>query len=178
MISSFSAHPKAQNKNAKKLMCLFFVIAIIALIVMMLMKNYSWVAGMVMLASLTTAILIYTKYVTVDFYYDVIAEEGEEPLFVVRQKVGKRTVTLCRVPLADIISVTKETKRERKAHKRERGVGLYVYAPTLSPDQNYRIFVSNRYERSEVVLEGSDEFFARIKELSVEARNQRIAEED
>ena len=132
---------------------------------------------MVMLASLTTAIFIYTKYVSVDFYYDVIVDEVEEPLLVVRQQIGKRTVTLCRVPLADIVSVTKETKEERRAHKRERGVGLYLYSPTLSPDVSYRIFVSNRYERSEVVLEGSDEFFSKIKELSAEARALRMDEE-
>lgn len=177
MISSFSAHPKAQNKNSKKLMCVFFVIALVALVVSMLMSNYRWIAGMVMLASLTTAIFIYTKYVSVDFYYDVIVDEVEEPLLVVRQQIGKRTVTLCRVPLADIVSVTKETKEERRAHKRERGVGLYLYSPTLSPDVSYRIFVSNRYERSEVVLEGSDEFFSKIKELSAEARALRMDEE-
>ena len=178
MISSFSAHPKAQNKNAKIFMAAFFVLAFIALIVSMLMTSYTWVAGMVVLASLTTAILIYTKYVTVDFYYDVITDDVDEPLLVVRQQVGKRSVTLCRVPLADIMTVTKETKEERKNHKRERGVGLYVYSPTLSPSVSYRILVSNRYERSEVILEGSDDFFAKIKEISQEARRMREIEEE
>ena len=177
MISSFSAHPKAQNKNAKILMSIFFVVAFLALIVSMLMTRYTWVASMVVLASLTTAILVYTKYVSVDFYYDVITDDVDEPLLVVRQQIGKRTVTLCRVPLADIMTVTKENKEERKSHKREHGVGLYVYSPTLSPSVSYRIFVSNRYERSEVILEGSDDFFAKIKELSQEARRMREIEE-
>ena len=159
-------------------MAVFFVLAFIALIVSMLMTSYTWVAGMVVLASLTTAILIYTKYVTVDFYYDVITDDGEEPLLVVRQQVGKRSVTLCRVPLADIVSIKKETKEERKSHVRERGVGLYVYSPTLSPGTSYRLLVSNRYERSEVVLEGSDEFFSKMQELAIESRRIRAAEED
>ena len=178
MISSFSAHPKAQNKNAKILMSVFFVVAFIALIVSMFMIRYTWVAGMVVLASLTTAILIYTKYVTVDFYYDVITDDIDEPILVVRQQVGKRSVTLCRVPLADIMTVTKETKEERRAHRRERGVGLYVYSPTLSPDISHRILVSNRYERSEVILEGSDEFFEKLRELSIEARRIRATDEE
>ena len=82
------------------------------------------------------------------------------------------------MPLADIVTVTKENKEERKSHKRERGVGLYVYSPTLSPSISYRILVSNRYERSEVILEGSDDFFEKIKEISQEARRMREIEEE
>ncbi len=178
MISSFSAHPKAQNKRSRNLMIVFFVIAGIAVIVSSIMPTYSWIAGLVALGSITTAILLYTKYVSVDFYYDIIAEEGEEALLVVRQQVGKRSVTLCRVPLADIISVKKETREERRNHKRESGVGLYVYSPTMSPNVSFRIFVSNRYERSEVVMEGSDEFFGKIKEFSIEARKNRAFDDE
>lgn len=179
MISSFSAHPKAQNKNSKIIMVAFLILAAIAIVVSMLMKKYTWVASMVALASITTAILMYTKYVSVTFFYDILADDGDdEPVFVVRQRIGKRDVTMCRVPLADIISIKKETKAERKAHKKPSGVNLFVYAPTLSPDVSYRIFVSNRYEKSEVVLEGSDEFFDMLKRYAEEAREIRASLEE
>ena len=174
MITSFSAHPKAQNNRAKYLMAAFFAAAIIAVAVSYFLSAYTWILGLVALASITTAILIYTKYVSIEFYYDIIADE--EPIFVVRQQVGKRTVTLCRVPLEDIVSITKETREERKSHKREAGVSLYVYAPTMSPETSYRILVSNRYERSEVVLEGTDEFFDVLVKYSAEARANSISE--
>lgn len=174
MITSFSAHPKAQNKNSKIFMCIFFAVAAVAIIISSFMQRYTWILGLVALASITTAILMYTKYVSVDFYYDVLTD-GEEPLLVVRQSVGKRSVTMCRVPLADIVSIKKETKEERKAHKREPGVLLFVYAPTLFPAVSYRVFVSNKYEKSEVILEGSDDFFIKLTDLSREAR---IIQED
>ena len=177
MMTSFSAHPKAENNNSKIFMCVFFAVGAVAIILSSFIERYTWVLGLVALASITTAILMYTKYVSVDFYYDVLADD-EEPIFVVRQSVGKRSVTMCRVPLADIVSIKKETKEERKNHKRASGVSLFVYAPTMFPKTSYRIFVSNRYEKSEVVLEGSDEFFAKLDELARAAREMRTDSED
>lgn len=178
MISSFSAQPKAQNNNAKIIMWVFFAIAAVAAVLYVLLGVYRGVVGAVTVASITTAILMYTKYVSVKFFYDIIAEEGETPLFVVRQRVGKRDTTLCRVELADIISITKETSAERKAHKREKTTPLYVYAPTIAPPISYRMTVRNSYERSEIVLEGSDEFFNMLSACAVEARTLRHEEDD
>ena len=120
----------------------------------------------------------FTKYVSVAFYYDIIAEDVDTPMFIVRQHVGKRDVTLCRVDLADIVSVKRETAKERKAHVREQGTAYYVYAPTLNPPVSFRMRVNNAREHAELILEGSDEFFEMITALAAEARALRQDDED
>ena len=178
MIRDFSVTPKPKNKNAKILMCAFFVIALISLVITIFIDRYKGVVGMITLASLTTAILVYTKYVSVTFHYDIVSEGMDEPLFVVRQTVGKRNVTLCRIALADISKVEKETAAQRRAHKSAPGVSRYVYTPTLSPAENHRIFVSSRYEKAEIVVEISDEFSEMLTSMALEARSLRALEDD
>ncbi len=177
MIKDFSAHPKPQNNNSKIIMWVFFALGAIAAVISVIIESYRGVVGLVALALISSGILMYTKYVSVAFYYDVLGEDMDTPLFVVRQRVGKRDVTLCRVELADIISVKRETAAERKAHVREQGTAYYVYAPTLMPPVSYRMRVVNPRERAELILEGSDEFFERIIELSREARELRRDED-
>ena len=178
MIKEISVCPKAQNNNSKILMSVFFALAAVALIISMTVDRYRGVVGMVAVAFLVSAILVYTKYVSICFSYDVMIDSDGEPLFIVRQYVGKREVTLCRVSLADVTSVKKETSVERKSHVTERGVSRYVYAPTLAPAVSYRITVNNRYERSEIILEGSEEFMNMLSEYSKEARAARTEEEE
>ena len=178
MIKDFSVTPKPKNKNSVILMCVFFAIALISLIVTLFIDKYKGVVGMVTLASLTTAILVYTKYVAVAFHYDVVAEGMDEPLFVVRQTVGKRNVTLARIAIADIMKIEKESAAERRAHKTLPGVARYVYTPTLSPDVSYRIFASSRHEKAEIVVEISEEFAEMLTSIAIEARSMRVLEDD
>jgi predicted glycoside hydrolase/deacetylase ChbG (UPF0249 family) len=117
VIKEFSVTPKPQNKNAKILMCAFFVLALISVVITIFIDKYKGVVGMVTLASLTTAILVYVKYVAVTFHYDIVAEGVDEPLFVVRQTVGKRNATLCRVAFADIVKVEKEIRAQIERFK-------------------------------------------------------------
>ena len=132
-MKDFSVTPKPQNKNAQLLMSAFFLIAIISLVITVFVDRYKGVVGLVTLGALITAILVYTKYVAVVFHYDVMCEGEDEPLFVVRQTVGKKNVTLCRVAFADITKIEKETREERRSHKTEPGTARYVYAPTMFP---------------------------------------------
>ena len=178
MIKDFSVTPKPQNKNAKILMCAFFVIALISVMIAIFIDRYKGVVGMITLLSLTTAILVYTKYVSVTFHYDILAEGLDEPLFVVRQTVGKRNVTLCRIALASISKIEKESAKERRAHKTGVGVSRYVYTPTLSPSVSYRIFVSSRYEKAEIIVEISEEFAEMLIAIAQEARALSSLEED
>ncbi len=178
MIKDFSVTPKPQNKNAKILMCAFFLLALISVVITIFIERYKGVVGMVTLASLTTAILVYTKYVAAVFHYDIVAEDADEPLFVVRQTVGKKNVTLCRVAFADIVKVEKESRAERRAHKTPRGAARYVYTPTLSPLVSYRVTVSSRYEKAEIIIEGSDELCDMLTGISAEARKMRAAEDE
>lgn len=176
MIKDFSVTPKPKNNNAKLLMCLFFALSLISLILAIFIDKYKGVVGLVTLASLTTAILVYTKYVAVVFHYDLVVEGVEEPLFIVRQTVGKRNITLSRIALANITSIEKQTKAERRARKNG-GVSRYVYTPTLSPDESFCISLSSRTEKAEIIVEISDEFSEMLISLVKEARAVRESEE-
>ncbi len=178
MITDFSAQPKPQNNNAKIVMWIFFGISAVAFVISTIVGRYRGVVGAVCVASVVTAILMYTKYVSIKFYYDIIAVGVDEPMLVVRQLVGKREVTLARVALADITDIKRETSAERKAHRRPKTTSLYIYGPTLAPAVSYRVYVSSRYEKSEVILEGSDEFFAKLLEYAAEARTFRTEEDE
>jgi hypothetical protein len=159
-------------------MSLFFALALVSIIVSVFLDRYKGVAGLFTLASLTTAILVYTKYVAVVFHYDILVEDEAEPLFVVRQTVGKRNVTLCRVAFADITKIEKETAEQRRAHKTEVGTARYVYAPTLFPDVSYRISLASKREKAEIIVEGSDEFSQMLLEVAKSARELRAASAD
>ncbi len=178
MIGSFSTSPKPQNNNAKIVMSIFFTLTVAALIVSSFIKEYVGIVQMLAACFLIAAILIYTKFLSSTFYYDVVGDGVDTPLFVVRQKTGKRETTLCRVELADIITVKKETRAERRAHKRDAGTSLYVYSPTLWPSVTYRVLVAGRHERAELVLEGTDELFEKITHLASIARSMRSEAED
>jgi hypothetical protein len=169
----FSVTPKPQNKNAQLLMSAFFLIAIISLVITVFVDRYKGVVGLVTLGALITAILVYTKYVAVVFHYDVMCEGEDEPLFVVRQTVGKRNVTLCRVAFADFVGIKKESAAERRAHKTDTGVRKYVYTPSLSPAVSYRITVADKKERSEIIIEGTDELSEMLMRVSAEAKALR-----
>ena len=178
MIKDFSAHPKPQNNNSKIVMWIFYALGAIAAVTSVMLETYRGVAGLVALAFISTGILMFTKYVSVSFYYDIVAEDVDTPMFIVRQRIGKRDVTLCRVDLADVVSVKRESAAERKSHVREQGVSYYVYAPTLNPPVSYRMLVNNARERAELILEGTDEFFEKIIEFANEARALRQDDED
>ena len=151
-------------------MSVFFGLAAVAIVISLALESYKGIVSFAGMLFLVSGILVYIKYVAVRFYYDVMITSDGEPLFVVRQLSGRREVTLCRVPLAEITSLKKESAEERKAHVRAAGVSLFVYFPTLAPKVSYRISVGRGSEASEVLIECSDEFAALISDYVSEAR--------
>ena len=178
MIEEFSVHPKPQNKNAKLLFLAVFLLSAVGFVTYFFMNQYRGIAGFIALMLLVTALLIYTKYISVEFYYDITKDSEGTPIFVVRQLIGKRQTTLCRISLWDILKIEKETASERRAHKTERNIVKYVYAPTLKPAVSYRITISNRYEKAEIIIEGTDEFIELLGKYSAEARLMRSEADD
>ena len=178
MIKELSVRPKPQNNNAKILTGAFFTLFAIAFLVSMRISRFSGVVATAAMFLLVSALLVYTKYVSVSFCYDLVNGENDEGLFVVRQTLGKRNQTLCRISLRDIVKIEKETRQQRRAHKTERGVMRYSYTPTLSPAVSYRIFVKNRYESCEIVIEGNDEFIELITRYSEDERLNYIESEE
>ena len=177
MIKELSVRPKAKNNNAKIVFMLTLLVGIVAFCFYFALDSYKGIIGLFGIGALTTAILFYTKYIAIELRYDITFDVENTPIFVVRQITGKRESTLCRINLSDIISVTHETKNDTREHKRGVGVRLYKYTPTLMPDEIYRIFSSNRYEKSEIVIECSSEFAEILTEYAREAREAYLASE-
>ena len=178
MNRSFSARPKPANNNAKIFFALTLFLSAVAFAFYFFMDRYKGIVGTVGLFILVTAILIYTKYISPSFSYDVYPDADDVPVFVVRQLIGKRITTLCRIELADIISVKRETRAEAKAHKTPKEYRKYVYAPTLFPPEIYRLTVNSRYEKAEIVIEISAELCELLNSLINEAKELRAASPD
>ena len=178
MAKSFSTRPKPSNNYAKIVFFVTLGVAAVLFVAYFLMDSYKGIVGTVALFVLVTAILIYTKFISPAFYYDVICDDGEVPLFVVRQITGRRSTTLCRVELADIISITHETDAEMREHKTPNGYRKYVYTPTLFPNEVYRLTVVSKYENAEIIIEISEELSELLRSLVVEAKELRANSED
>ena len=127
---------------------------------------------------MVTAIFIYTKYVCAEFYYDVRLEEGSEPTFVVRQMIGKRETTLCRIDLSSIVKVEYEDKKAYRAHKAQKDTRVYNYVPTISPKGICRISMRNRYEKAEITVEITESLAGVISDYAKEARLARVEDDE
>jgi hypothetical protein len=170
MIRDFSATPKQQNKKSVIFMSAFFVAGAILFGISLFINNYRGVVGLVALLLFTTGVFVYIKFVSVVFHYDIIAEGQDEPIFVIRQTVGKRNITLVRIAFREIEKIERETLSERRAHKTKSRVNAYSYCPTLMPDVSYRIYFKNAYESGEITVEGSEEFIEMLRSAALFAK--------
>ena len=177
MTGDFSVRPKPQNNNAKILMWAGYIIGFVSAFASCFAGNASRYTIIIAAVGFILGLVVHTKYVAVELYYDVITDGVEEPVFVVRYKTGKRVTTMCNISLADVVSVTAETASERKAHKKERDVGLYNFAPTLFPEKTYRMCVRSLRGKNDLILEGSEEYFQKIMEIVGEAKTLRMEQE-
>ena len=178
MVKEISVRPKAKNNNAKIAFFATLFLSAIGFVTYFMMERYRGFVGMVSLMVLITAILIYTKYIAPVFTYDIALDVDGAPIFIVRQTVGRRISTLCRVWLSDVSSIEREDKATRKAHKTPVGFRKYIYAPTMFPSEVYRLTLNGRYEKSEIVIECSEEFADLLREAVAEAKALNIASEE
>ncbi len=178
MIKELTVHPKPGNSYAKIFSLASMLLAVACIIAYSLMDMYRGVVGVAAIMFITTAVLIYTKYIAVDFYYDITEDSEGTPLFVVRQRTGRRQTTLCCIEFWSIDSVVHQTDKERRAHKREANVHRYVYAPTVFPKETYMISTHNRYEKAEITIECSAEFAELLRSNAAEAKILYSADEE
>ena len=177
MINEYSVHIKPKNSNAKVLFGVLLAAALVLMIISKIIDLYNGVLALVGLIFLTAAVLVYTRYIGASYYYDITTDFEGYPLFVVRQLVGKRYSTLCRIGLNEIIEIKRETVGERKAHKTPYGTRRYVYLATLGVDLSYRLITKSRYESAEIVIEVSDEYASLLAEYVKEAK-ENVLEDD
>lgn len=136
--------------------------------------------GLLAIGLITAATLIYTKYLGPVYYYDITHDSDSTPVFVVRQIIGKRQSTLCRIALSDVTEIKTESRKERSAHKTPYTHKKYVYIPTLIPERTVRLTVSSYSEKAEILIEAPDGYVSMLEDYVTEARairEERDAEE-
>lgn len=178
MIREFSVKPKASNDKAKRAFVFCMIAAALCIALSVFIDLYHGVVSLVGMAFLVGGVTIYTKYLAVVFIYEITFDSEGTPLFVVSQTIGKRHTTLCRIGLNEIIRVEKQDRKTRKAHTTPGGFRKYVYLPSLDPDTIYRLKTVSRYEKSEILIEVSDEYASLIERYAAEARELHESIED
>ncbi len=177
MITEYTYSPRQKNDKPKQLIIALLFAAAAFAVLYIALPSYKGVVGLVALVAITAAVFLYTKYISSEYFYDIILGEDGAPLFVVRQKTGKRESTMCRIELSRVLSLTPMTKEERAAHKTEAGYVRYVYTPTMSPELTYFINVASRYEKAEIIIEADGEFIAMLERAIAYARENFPDEE-
>ena len=170
MIKEFSVRPKPTNNKAKVIFGAVLFASMLAFITYFLVERYKGLVGLAAMLILVTAILIYTKYISATFIYDLTVNSDDRPIFVVRQVVGKRYTTLFYTELTEVESVKMETREQRKAHVTQKGTLVFTYAPTVSPEIVCRITSSAMGRRSEIIVEVSDQIANTILDYVNEAK--------
>ena len=170
MIREFSVRPKPSNNKARYAFVASMLISFLLLMASTLVSSYRGVVSLLGILALALALMIYTKYISPIWFYDITYDSDGTSVFVVRQQIGKRHTTLCRIDLGSIVGVKKESSAERREHKTAQGVVKYTYMPSLDPTESYRITTSSRYERAEILIESSDGFAELLSAYAAEAR--------
>ena len=173
MIQEFAVRPVPKNQNAR---ILFFTLlggAAAAIAASYFMNAYKGIVQLASLILLVAAVTVYTRYLGAVYSYEVTYDSDGTPIFVVCQFSGKRRTSLCRVDLADVLSIDALTAEQYRAYKTEQGVKRYNYTPTLYPPEVHILKVRGRHEKADVLLEITAECRDVLLSYAAEAREMR-----
>ena len=170
MIREFSVKAKPSNNKARALFIIFMLCAFVLVMTSTVVSEYRGAIALWGVGFLTLALLFYSKYILPVYYYDVMVDSSGTPLLVIRQQMGKRQSTLCRIALGDIISIESEDKAKRRGHKTPGNYKKYSYLPTLDPTLCYRVRMQNDYEKAEILLEISEDMAGLLSSYVDEAK--------
>lgn len=170
MINPHSLKLVPTNNKARSLVAILLGLTVITLVFYGRMEHYQGLVGLLAVVLICAAVFVYTKYVTPTYYYDLTDDSDGVWVFVVRQVVGRRATTLCRISLHEITSVTRENAEERRAHKAPYGTRTYSYLPTLAPAITWRITTASPHESAEIVIEAPDEYIEFLEKYISDAK--------
>ena len=170
MISEFSVKPKAKNKLAHFIFWGFVAVALGILAVYAFMDSYRGFVGLGAILMFAGAVYIFSKYIGIEYVYEISFSQDGVPLFLVRQNVGKRTSLMCNITLSSIRAVKHESREERRKYVSLKGTERYIFTPTVMPPEVYRIISAEEGKRIEIVIECSEDFAALLLSYSAEAR--------
>lgn len=178
MISELSVSPRPANKSANITFGALLFCAAITTVLYLTAERFRGVIGLLTVAFITAAVLVYTRYIAVKYYYDVTFDTSSQAVFTVRQLIGRRISTLCCIRLSSITKLEYEKREERRAHKIPLGTKKYNYTPTLIPEDTIRIYSKTRTETAEIVIEGTRELLLRLDTFASEAREIAALNDD
>lgn len=176
MIREFSAKAKPTNKMANMAFAACTSVGFALVLTSMLVENYRGIISLFGVLGFAAAVAIYSRYVSAVYYYDITFDSEGTPLFVVRQLIGKRETTLCRIALCEIQKIEQQTRKQSAEHKTPYTYRKYSYLPTLMPSLSYRITSVSRYEKAEIIIEASGEFINLLGTYVEEAKENYIEE--
>ncbi len=174
MIKDFYAHAKPSNNNAKNIFVGLLGAAAMIMVAYFTAESYKGIIGLFAVVAITAAVLVYTKYIGVEYYYDITSDSNGSPVFVVRQIIGKRQTTLCRVDLHNITKIERISREEKRKHKTEARYKKYSYLPTIAPAYSLLIKLHSESENAEIFIEAPDEFGNLLLSYAKEARELRF----
>ena len=174
MINELQLRLKPTNSKAKVAFSVLGACAVISFIAYYMMRNSgvekASLIGLLGLAFLTASLTFYTKYMSSVYYYEIMIDAAGTPLFLVKQAVGKRVSTLCRIALYEIRKIECTTAQDRKTHKTPTSLRRYNYVPTFMPSVTGGLTTASRYEKAEIYIEISDEFAKTLEAYVAEAQ--------
>ena len=182
MINDLQIRLKPTNNKARAAVLVLGACAAIAFFAYYYMRDHgiekSSLVGFLGLVLLTASLTFYQKYMSSVYYYEIMHDDSGVPLFLVKQIIGKRGSTLCRIVLYEIKNIERTTPKSRKVYKTPSDVRKYRYIPTFMPNVTYRLTTASRYERAEVYIEISDEFAEMLRGYVDEAISTRSLDEE
>ena len=168
MINDLSVRPKAQNKRADRIFYTLLLVAFAFVFASSMAERYRGVISLGAVISIVVALVIYNRYMSGQYSYEVMASSVDTPLFIVRRTVGKKATTLFNAELRTMVSVDVIAEGDGAGISRE--CRSYNFCPTLGAVRRARITFKTRYEKTVVLIEGSDEFFSTLSQYAAEAR--------
>ncbi len=178
MIREFSSRVKPTNRKASFFAFLALTLFAVSVAVYLSLDKYRGIVGLFALAFIAVTVLLYTKYVIAEYFYEITFDSFGSAVFVVRQRVGKKDTTLCRLDLHNIVRIEKQSREERAKHNTPYGYVKYVYVPTFLPTDTHLIVAASRYEKAEITIECPDEFAAVLSSYAEEAKEIHKTSED
>ena len=193
--------PKPQNEKGKRVFLIALIACAVTFILSLIVPKFAGIVQLVSLILLCISLYFYNRYVGTSYTYELMSEENGGALFIVRQEVGKRSTTHCRMSLGNLRAAKRLSQEELREYKRRRNrmkrhtlptaeereeflyapsadVGVYYYGPTFLPESLCLLSFRGRFERADIFIECSDELLAHLLSLADELRAQFPEEEE
>ncbi len=176
MVKEFSASPKPANKSAVIATVISAIVFVAFTITYSAINTYRGIVGLFALIALTAAIYLYTKYITVKYYYEVTQDGEDNALFLVRRAVGKKSTLMYMTALSNIKSAEVHKSSEKRTEKI--AAAVHKFKPTLFPRRVCTLTVKSRLENSRVIIECTPEFAEMLLEYAKEEAVRKSLEEE